>query len=144
MKILSVVLLAIVGSLVLIASLGSAFNAYSGREERVMIGGVEVRQLAAGREQVVTALEARRGTAAAFAAGFATFFLFVVFGPYKRGDVWAWWAVLGATLVCCLVSAARIMFLGTQQGVGAAGLMLAIVVVALLCDVGRLRRSGAR
>jgi hypothetical protein len=102
MKTVSWVLLTLVGTLMLLGGLASASVAYRGAQER--IAGVELRELASGREEVVTALRARRGTAAAYAAGFATLFLFVVLGPYRRGEIWSWWAVLVATLVLTLLS----------------------------------------
>jgi hypothetical protein len=142
MKTASLSLLGLVGALMLLASSASAFLAYSGREADVPIGSVTVKELAAGRPDVLVALCAQRGTAAAFGAGFATFFLFTVFGPYKRGDASAWWAILAATLACTLVSAARIPFLGTRQGAEATAIMLVLVVIALLLDARRLR-AGA-
>jgi hypothetical protein len=140
MKTVSWVLLALVGTLMLLGGLASASVAYRSAQER--IAGVELHELAAGREEVVTALRARRGTAAAYAAGFATLFLFVVLGPYRRGEIWSWWAVLVATLVLALLSAARIPFLGTAQGAAPTGIALGVVIVALMLDVGRLMSSS--
>jgi hypothetical protein len=141
MKTASWVLLTLVGALTLVGGLASANLAYRGGEER--IGGVEIHQLAAGREEVVTALRARRGTAAAYAVGFATLFLFVVLGPYRRGERWCWWALLVTVVALALLSAARIPFLGARQGAEAAGIQLGVVIVALMLDVRRLRSASS-
>src|SRR6266571_3947486 len=117
MKTVSWALLAVVGSLTLALSLVSAAVAYRGSGDR--IGTVGLPELAAGREEVATALRARRATAAAYAAGFGTLFVAVALGPYRRGDVWAWWALLGATLVHSGVSLLRVPLLGTRLGAGA-------------------------
>ena len=137
MKTLSWILLAVVASATLVLSFVSASVAYRGAQER--IGPVGLTELAAGREEVLTALKGRRATAAAYAAGFATLFLAVVVGPYRRGDAWAWWALLAATLVYGGVSLLRVPLLGTQLGAGPAGIQVGIVIVALLLDARRLR-----
>lgn len=132
------VLLAIAGALNLLGALASAFIAYSGGEYQ--IGPVSVDEIAAGREAVTTALRGIRGTSAAFAAGYAVFFLFVVLVPYRRGEVWAWWAILAGMLAVVLLVLARIPLLGTQLGAAAGVLILVSVGLGLLLDVGRLRR----
>ncbi len=78
MKTASWILLALVGALTLLGSLGS-------------IGPASLAELSAGRPDVATAVRARRATAAAYGAGFATLLLLIARGPYRRGDVWAWW-----------------------------------------------------
>src|SRR5260370_5848641 len=114
MEIGSGVVLALVGGLNLPASVGWSWVPY--QTEQDQIGPVSLSELAGGRPDVATAIRARRGTAAAWAAGFATLFLSIVLGPYRRGDVWAWWTLLGGALVVALVLLARIPFLGTRGG----------------------------
>ncbi len=140
MRIASWVLLTVVGALTLIASLGSAWVAY--RTEVDQIGGKTLSELSGGRPEIVTALKARRGTAAAYTAGFATLFLSIVLGPYRKGSAWGWWTLLAGALVAALVSAARIPFLGTMAGANAAGILLGVVIVALLLDVRRLGKPS--
>src|SRR5712691_6133267 len=96
LRTVSWVLLAIVGALTALGALGSAGLALGGGRDQ--IGPTTVDQLAAGREPVATALRARRLTAAAYAAAFGVMLLFVAAVPYRRGDVWAWWAVLAGAL----------------------------------------------
>jgi hypothetical protein len=67
-----------------------------------------VRELSVGRPELETAVRARRATAAAYAAGFATLFLLISVGPYRRGEVWAWWALLLGMLVVSVLILLRI------------------------------------
>jgi len=71
-------------------------------------------------------------------------FLAVVLGPYRRGEVWAWKALLIAGLTQCVLVLLRIPILGTQLGVSAATTPVVVLVVGLLLDVGRLRGTGSR
>lgn len=142
MKTASWVLLAIVGVLTLLGGLASTSVAYgSARDE--LRPGVTLEDVAGGRAEVVTALRARRGTAAAFAVTYAVLFLFVVLGPYRRGDTWAWWALLTAALVLAVFTGARIPLLGTQAGAATGAIHFVVVLVGLLLDVGRLKRAAA-
>ena len=133
------VLLAIVGAITLLISLVSANLAYRGNYP---IGGTPVAEVAAGRPDILTALRGTRGTSAAYAAGFAVLFLATVLGPYRRGDQGAWWALLAAASVVVLVTAARVPLLGIPFGSGGSGPAAtqgAVILFALLLDVGRLR-----
>jgi len=150
MKTASWVLLAVVGVLTLLGSVGSLVVAYG--TERDQIGPASLAELSAGRPDVATAIRARRATAAAYGVGFATLFLAIVLGPYRRGEVWAWWALLGGMLVVSLLIVLRVALLGVPlsapSAVTGAGtalsaiLQLVIVVLGLALDAGRLRRAG--
>ena len=138
MKTASWIVLALAGALTVLASLASLSNAYfSGQEQ---IGGVAIDKLADGNPQVITALRARRATAAAYAAGFGAFLLLIALGPYRRGDAWAWYAILIGTLTQTLLTFARMPFLGTRAGTGTALVQLVVVGVGLALGAGRLRR----
>jgi len=139
----SVFLLTIVGIGVLLLSLVSMGQAYF---NDYTIGGGEgpsVTKVAAGDEQLVKALRGIRGTSAAYAGAFAVLFLAIVFGPYKRGEVWAWWALLAAGLLHAAIVLPRLVFVDTTLGVGPAVAQLVLVVFALLLDASRLRASQA-
>jgi hypothetical protein len=140
----SVGILAVLGFGILVISLVSMVQAYfnnyaiGGND-----GGVSVTKVGGGDEQLVKALRGIRGTSAAYAASFAALFLAIVFGPYRRGEVWAWWALLGATLLHTAIVLPRLALVGTTLGVSPSVNQLVVVIVALLLDVSRLRKAGA-
>jgi hypothetical protein len=146
MKTVSWIILLLVGALTLLSSLESANIAY--RTDRERVAGVTLTELSAGKPAVETALRARRGTAASFAAGFATLFLAIVLWPYRRGDRWAWWAILAGTLVVAVLVLLRLPALGIglrSPGGGTATevlLLLGVVAIGLALGAGRLR-SGS-
>lgn len=141
MKTVSWVMLAIVGALTMLASMASCYVAYRASDDQ--IGPVRLSQVAGGQPELATALRARRGTAAAYAGAFAALFLAITLGPYRRGDTWAWWALLGGTAFLAVVILLRVPLLDTKAGAGAGLITLVVVGLALALDAGRLR-SGAR
>ena len=136
MKTASWIILLIVGSLTLLGGLVSLGRAYASAQDE--IGTASLSELSAGRPDVSTAVRARRATAAAYAAGFATLFLAIVLGPYRRGDVWAWWALAAGTLVVSVLNLLRVAFLGTRLGAGPALVLLAVAGLGLALGAGRL------
>jgi hypothetical protein len=142
MKKASWVLLTIVGALMLLASLASLFTAYRPDAPDALTPQISLSDITAGNPEAATALRARRGTAAAFAAAYAVLFLFVVLGSYRHGDRWSWWALLCGALTLALLIAARVPLLGTQAGVASGLIPLVIVVIALLLDVRRVSGSS--
>ena len=150
MKTASWILLAVAGTLTLLGSLVSLGFAYGSVVDQ--IGPASLTELSAGRPEVATALRARRATAAAYGAGFATLFLAITLGPYRRGDVWAWWALLAGMLVVSLLILLRIPFLGIRLGstapVSGAGTALSslvqLAVVGLGLALGARRLGGGK
>ena len=140
MKKASWVVLCVPGLLILLFSLLSAVNAYWRN------GGIgpttltKIEMVAPGTE---VALRGSRATAAAFGVGFAVLFLSIVLGPYRRGEVWAWWAILGSMLSFAAIVLLRVPVLGTTLGTTPAVVPLVIVLVALLLDLGRLRAPNS-
>jgi hypothetical protein len=132
------VLLLIVGLLALVAALGSANLAYRGM---FPVGGVSISDIAMSREAVLSGLRGARGTAAAWAAAWAVLFVAVVVGPYRRGDIAAWWGILVSALVLCVIAWARQPLVGASAGTGEPLALFTVVVVALLLDVARLRKT---
>jgi len=133
------VLLALLGTFTLVVSFVSAYLAYMGNYP---IGGIPVAGVASGRPEILIALRAIRGTSAAYAAGFAVLFLATVFGPYRRGEKGAWWALLAAAMVIFAIGVARVPLLGIPFGTGGSGPPFTqawVTLFALLLDVGRLR-----
>lgn len=137
---LSWILLALAGASTLLVSLISANLAYSGKD--YPIGEVAVAEVAQGRPGLESALRGLRGTAAGYAGAYALLFLCVVLGPYRRGEVWSWWALLAATLALVAYTAARVPLLGIRAGVGPPLVLGGVVLVALLLDVGRVRGTA--
>jgi len=140
MRTASWVILAIVGALTMLGSMASCYVAYKALDDQ--IGPVTLSQLTSGQPEAGTALRARRGTAAAYAGAFATLFLAIVFWPYRRGDVWAWWALLAGAIVLAVMILLRVPFLDTKAGGGAGLITLVAVGLALALDARRLG-SGA-
>jgi amidase len=136
-KMASWIVLTIAGALTLLGSLASLSNAYfSGQDQ---LGGVSLERLAADNPEVATAVRARRATAAAYAAGFAVLLLAITLGPYRRGDPWAWYAILAGTLTETLLTLMRVPFLGTRAGAGTALVQLVVIGIGLALGAGRLR-----
>ncbi len=138
LRTVSWVLLVIVGALVFLAALASASLAYRGDFD---LGGVSITEIASGREAVLLGLRGARGTAAAWAAAWATLFLLVVLGPYRRGDRATWWGILISALVLAAIATGRLSA-GTQAGIGPPLVLLAVVLIALLLDVRRLSSAA--
>ena len=142
MRTTSWVLLTIVGAVTLLVSLISANLAYRG-DFAIGPAGTRIEDVAAGRTPVLEGLRGIRGTSAAYAAAYAVLFLAIVLGPYRRGEVWAWWALLAAIAALALIVALRMAFLSSRLGVGAALIPTGLALVALLFDVRRLSARAA-
>jgi hypothetical protein len=137
---LSWILLALVGGLTFLAALASVSVAYFQADDP-MGGVMPLSELAADNPALATMLRARRGTAAAYGAGYGLLFLVITLIPYRRGDVWAWWTLLLGTLVTAGIILLRTPLLGTNLGLGAATIPLAVCVIALGLDASRLKGS---
>ena len=143
MKKASWILLTVAGVAITLASLVSAAHAYR-TGDNYGIGNSSVSKVAAGDIGVATALRGIRGTSAAYSAAFGVLFLAIVLGPYRRGDVWAWKALLAAGLTHFVLVLLRIPILGTQLGFTPAAIQFGLLVVGLLLDAGRLKGSSRR
>jgi hypothetical protein len=141
MRTTSWVLLLLVGILVVLGGIGSAVIAYLASGETDMITeSISLNDMNVSQE-ASTALRGRRGTAAAYALGFAVLMLWVIVGPYRKGEIWSWWAILCSTTVLAAVIMLRIPSLNSSRGAMTGLLLLIVVVVALLLDVRRLMGS---
>ena len=138
LKMLSWVLLALVGGLTLLGALASVGVAYFQADDP-MGGVMPLSELAGDNAAIATMLRARRGTSAAYGAGYGLLFLIIAVVPYRRGDVWAWWAILLGTVLTAGIILLRNPLLGTNLGLGAATIPLAMCAIALLLDVSRLK-----
>ena len=144
MKNASWIILTLTGGLTLLGSLVSLGIAYSSAEDQ--IGPATLAELSVGKPDVAIAVRARRATAAAYGAGFATLFLAITLGPYRRGEVWAWWALLAGILVVSGLILLRVPMLGIQLGTAAAvtGAGTALASIVQLAVAGLGLALGAR
>lgn len=143
MKKASWIILTVLGVAITLISLVSVVHAYW-LSDNYGIGASSVSKVAGGDAGVATALRGIRGTSAAYAVAYGILFLAIVLGPYRRGEVWAWKALLVAGLTQCVIVLLRIPLLDTWLGVSAAVNSVVILAVGLLLDVGRLRGAGGR
>jgi hypothetical protein len=140
MKTFSWILLTLVAALLLLGGFASAYTSYFIDASRdLIVGETSLEEVAAGDAAVETALRGRRATAAAFSMGFAVLMLFVVLGPYRRGEKWAWWALLASVAVLSGAILLRTLVLVNPLGAGTGGGILLATVIALLLDLKRLR-----
>ena len=103
--------------------------------EQVRATGEQIR--AGGGEDAVKAFKGRRATAATWALAYAILGLVVVIVPYRRGERWAWWALLISLGVSQLLSFARVPMVGSSVGTGASGIILAFALLGLLAGAPR-------
>jgi hypothetical protein len=144
MKTASWILLTLATLLIILGGLGSTFIAYFGAPSADAITPTTTLESLQVSEETATALRGRRGTAGAFAIAFASLLLFVILGPYRKGSLWAWWAILCSTSLLAGFAALRIPALGISQGASTYGILLVVVIIGLLLDVSRLtNRPGA-
>jgi hypothetical protein len=138
LRIISWIVLTLLAVLTLLGAVQSAQFAISGGDDQ--FGEVRLSELTGGNETVANLIHGRRLTAAAYAAAFSVLFLLVVLFPYRRGEVWSWWAILISSVVLAAVILLRIPYLDIQLGASVGYMQLVVVVLALLLDVGRLKK----
>jgi hypothetical protein len=138
MKKASWILLTVAGAAFILVSLVSAAHAYNTADD-YGIGGTRLSRVAAGREAVANGLRGIRGTSAAFASAYGVLYLAIVLVPYRRGEVWTWWALCAGSLTVLAIALLRIPFLHTTFGVSAAVSQFGLTMAGLLLDVRRLK-----
>jgi len=132
-----VILLLLHGATTLL-SLQSLRLAYTSARDTLVTGYTTDQIREHGGEDAVKALKGRRATAATWALGYALLGLAVVIIPYRRGERWAWWALLISIGLSQLLSLARAIMLGTTLGNGAPGTILALALIGLLAGAPRM------
>lgn len=106
------------------------------------IGPSSLAELEAAVPGTGVPLRGARGTAAAFGAAYGVLFLTIVLGPYRRGETWAWWALLGSSVVLAALILLRLPLVGTTLGLPTAIVPLVLVLLGLLLDLGRVRGAA--
>lgn len=137
---LSVLAIAIVA----FAALSTATAFGSGGDN--LTPAVTLDQLSGLGPDVAMAIRGRRVTAATWALAYGILMCIVVLVPYRRGEVWAWWAMLVAFGLSQFLSIARVPLLGMSQGAGASGILLALALLGLMAGAPYLfsrRGTGA-
>jgi hypothetical protein len=121
-------------------SLTSLGVAYFGTQDVLATVEVDGKTKTIGLEQIndiggdsaVKAFKGRRATAATWAFGYALLAIFLVLFPYRRGEKWAWFALLVSLLLSQLFSIGRVFILGTVSGSGTSLTILAVALLGLL------------
>jgi peptidoglycan/LPS O-acetylase OafA/YrhL len=132
------VILLVVSVLIALASVASLYQGYSKTNENISQGysTVELRQQAG--EEAFIALKARRVTAATWALAYALLAIIIVLLPYRRGEQWAWWALLVAVGVSQILSLARAITLMTTAGAIVPAEVLAFVLLGLMAGAPKM------
>jgi hypothetical protein len=138
MKKASWIVLAFLGVAMTLLSLVSTVRAYRIADD-FNIGDSSVAEVSRGDADIASGLRGIRGTSAAYAAAYGLLFLAVVLGPYKRGDVWAWKALLASGLLAFVLVLLRVPMIDTQRGVAPAVVQFVLLAVGLALDAGRLK-----
>ena len=141
------IILLIVAGVIVLLSMNSLFRAYTNAPDNLTSGytldkiretGDQIREH--GGEDAVKAFKGRRATAATWALGYWLLAIFVVAVPYRRGERWAWWALLLSLGLSQGLSLLRAPMLETTHGAGAPAVLLALTLLALLAAVPRFFR----
>jgi hypothetical protein len=136
------IILAILMGAATILSLQSLWVAYTRSPDRLSAGFTTEQIREHGGDDAVKAFKGRRATAATWALGYALLGLAVVLIPYRRGERWAWWALLVSIGLSQLLSLARAAMLGTTSGLNTPGLILAFALLGLLAGAPRMFADG--
>jgi hypothetical protein len=126
------VLLLLLAAALTLLSINSAYLPLAARPDGVT-SSVTIDDIGAETSpEVATALRGRRVTAATWALAYGLLLWGVLLVPYRRGERWAWWAVLLSVVASQLLSLARVPVLDTQQGAGASAVLIGVALVGLL------------
>ena len=132
-----VILLMVSGAIVLLSA-DSLWIAYTGKPDRLTPEYSLTQIGEQGGDQAVKAFRGRRATAATFAMGYALLALAVTWIPYRRGEKWAWWALLGSLGLSQFLSLVRAIMLVTGEGLNTPAVLLAFSLLALLAGAPRM------
>jgi hypothetical protein len=137
-----ILLLALSGILVLYSSL-SLYRAYFSAQDYLYVGQNGTTRVAVGIEEIrdkggegaVNAYRGRRATASAMAISCGLMSAFLVLFAYRRGEKWAWWALLVSLGLSQFLSLGRLLALGSGPGAVGAGIILVPLLLSLLAGV---------
>jgi hypothetical protein len=132
------VILLILSAAIILLSAVSLWRAYTGQPDRLTSEYSLTQIREQGGDEAVKAFRGRRATAATFAMGYGILALAVTLFSYRRGERWAWWALLFSLGLSQLLSLARAPMLATTGGVQAPATLLAFLLLALLAGAPRM------
>ncbi|HEX8186582.1 MAG TPA: hypothetical protein VF747_17575 [Blastocatellia bacterium] len=132
-----IILLVVLGAITII-SLQSLRIAYTGATDTLTAGFTSEQIREHGGEAALKAFKGRRATAATWALGCGLLGIAVVMVPYRRGERWAWWALLISLGLSQMLSLARAAMLGTTVGLAAPGIILAFALLGLMAGAPRM------
>ena len=138
-----VILLIVSGAIVLFSFL-SLWRAYTGKPDGLTREYSLTQIQEQGGDQAVKAFRGRRATAATFAIGYALLALAVTWIPYRRGEKWAWWALLVSLGLSQFLSLVRAVMLVTGEGLNTPAILLAFSLLALLAGAPRMFAHSQR
>lgn len=123
-------LMLVIGLLITLGGLESMSIAYRATQDR--IAGVSLADLAKLSPDLPNAIRGRRATAASLAITSGLLICWVAAAAYKRGEKWAWYALLSSLGIGTILSILRIPLLGMSSGAGTPAVMGGVMLVALL------------
>ena len=137
------IILLVVSAAIILLSVQSLWVAYTRSPDQLTSDYTLTQIGEQGGEQAVKAFRGRRATAATWALAYGLLALAVTWVPYRRGENWAWWALLISLGVSQFLSLARAVALATIAGTGAPAILLAFVLLGLLAGAPRMfQRNG--
>jgi len=136
------VILLVVSAAIVLFSAQSLWIAYTGGPDGLTRDYTLAQIQEQGGDQAVKAYRGRRATAATWALAYSLLAIAVIWIPYRRGEKWAWWALLISLGVSQFLSIVRAIALATTVGTGTPGILLAFVLLGLLAGVPRIFRPS--
>lgn len=132
------VILLVVSVGIALVSVQSLFVAYGKQDENLTVEYSTAQIREQGGDEAFKAFKGRRVTAATWALGYALLAIAVTLVPYRRGEQWAWWALLLAMGLSQILSIARAITIPTTSGAGTSGVLLAFTLLGLLAGAPRM------
>ena len=132
-----VILLVVSGAIALLSA-RSLWIAYTGKADGLTREYSIPQIQEQGGDQAVKAFRGRRATAATWALGYALLAIAVTWIPYRRGEKWAWWALLASLGLSQFLSLVRAIMLVTGEGLNTPAVLLAFSLLALLAGAPRI------
>jgi hypothetical protein len=132
------VILLVVSVGIALVSVQSLFVAYGKQDENLTVEYSTAQIREQGGDEAFKAFKGRRVTAATWALGYALLAIAVTLVPYRRGEQWAWWALLLAVGLSQILSIARAITIPTTSGAGTSGVLLAFTLLGLMAGAPRM------